>query len=198
MYNMSSLILASTSVYKKMLFQRLQLPFTEYSPNVIEIQQNDETAYAMAARLAEEKALAVAALFPDAIVIGADQTGELNGQLLGKPNNHKTAIQQLRAQSGQTSKFHCGVSVVKQLSSGDIIKQTKVHTTEVTFRVLSEKAITTYLDKDKPYDCAGSFKSEGLGISLFSKVESTDPSALVGLPLIDLCTLLSDFGVDLH
>ena len=198
MYTMTPLILASTSIYKKMLLQRLQLPFSQYAPEVTELQQEGETAFEMAGRLADEKALAIAKLYPNTVVIGADQTGELDGQLLGKPNSHEMAIQQLMAQSGRTSKFHCGVSVVKKLSNGQVLKKTKVNTTEVTFRTLNKQQITAYIHADKPYDCAGGFKAEGLGISLFTEVKSNDPSALVGLPLIDLCTLLGEFGLDIY
>jgi septum formation protein len=195
---MSTLILASTSIYKKMLLQRLQLPFSQYAPKVTEHQLEGEAAFEMAGRLADDKALAIAKLYPNAVVIGADQTGELDGQLLGKPNNHKSAFEQLSAQSGRTSKFHCGVSVAKILSNGEVLKQTKVNTTEVTFRALNKQQIAAYLHADKPYDCAGSFKAEGRGISLFTEVKSNDPSSLVGLPLIDLCTLLGEFGIDVY
>jgi len=194
---MTPLILASSSIYKKMLLQRLKIPFTSISPAVIEQKHQGESAHSMAFRLAEEKALAVADQYTNAIVIGADQVGELDGQILGKPNNHESAIHQLQAQSGRTSKFHCGVSVVQKLSNGRIQKKTAVNTTEVTFRRLNHQQIISYLNTDKPYDCAGSFKSEGLGISLFKTVKTNDPSSLVGLPLIDLCSILTEFGIEI-
>lgn len=192
---MSSLILASSSVYKKMLLERLQIDFSCQSPALDESQQEGELPVEMAARLAEEKALAVASKFPNAVVIGADQVGELEGQILGKPNNYQSALAQLKAQSGGTSQFHCGISVVQQRSDNKILKQTRIHTTEVSFRNLQQQEIENYLIHDQPYDCAGSFKAEGLGISLFTAVKSNDPSALVGLPLIYLCSMLAEFGV---
>jgi len=194
---MSSLILASSSAYKKMLLQRLQIPFTCVSPNVDEVQQKGEQAHSMAARLADEKALAIATQYPGAVVIGADQVGELDGTILGKPNNFEAAIKQLRAQSSNTSKFHCGISVMKQLPKGKLFRKTVLNTTEVTFRALEQQQIESYLMADQPYDCAGSFKVEGLGISLFTNIKSNDPSSLVGLPLINLCTLLSEFDIQI-
>ncbi|MCS5587804.1 MAG: Maf family nucleotide pyrophosphatase [Porticoccaceae bacterium] len=192
------LILASTSPYKKMLLERLQLEFSCRSPQVDETPHNGEHPSAMAQRLAEQKALAVATKFPNALVIGADQVADLNGKTLGKPGNHQRAVAQLRAQSGQKMKFHCAISVVQQLSNGKILKQTRVNTTEVQFRTLNQQQIDNYLHSDQPYDCAGSFKVEALGISLFSSVNSNDPSSLIGLPLIDLCSILADYGVDIH
>lgn len=195
---MSPLILASSSIYKKMLLQRLQIPFSSVTPAVNEQKLQGESGHSMAFRLAEEKALAVADKYPNAVVIGADQVGELEGQILGKPINHESAIHQLQSQSGRTSKFHCGVSVVQKLSDGKIQRKTRVNTTEVTFRELTKQQISAYINTDKPYDCAGSFKAEGLGISLFVEVKTNDPSSLVGLPLIDLCTLLTEFGIDIN
>ena len=192
---MSALILASSSVYKKMLLERLQIDFSCQSPALDESQQKAELPVEMAARLAEEKALAVASKFPNAVVIGADQVGELEGQILSKPHNYQAALAQLKAQSGRTSQFHCGISVVQQRSDNKILKQTRIHTTEVSFRNLQQQEIENYLIHDQPYDCAGSFKAEGLGISLFTAVKSDDPSALVGLPLIYLCSMLAEFGI---
>jgi septum formation protein len=195
---MKPLILASSSPYKKMLFERLQLPFACHAPNIDESKRIDESARELASRLAQEKALAIATKYPNSVVIGADQVGEINGEILGKPSNHQVATQQLLAQSGQTSQFHCGIAVTKQVAAGNFQTKTRIHTTRVTFRTLSEEKINNYLLADTPYDCAGSFKSEGLGISLFSSVDSSDPSALVGLPLVDLCSLLAEFDIELH
>ena len=195
---MSSLILASSSVYKKMLMERLQIEFKCQAPAIDESQHKNELPSEMAVRLAEQKALAIARKFPNAIVIGADQVGELEGQVLGKPHNYQSAVAQLRAQSGRTSKFHCGISVVQQLTNNKIIKRTRINTTEVSFRDLQQQQIEHYLRSDQPYDCAGSFKAEGLGISLFTAVKSNDPSSLVGLPLIELCSILAEFGVHIN
>ena len=191
-----NLILASTSPYKKMLLQRLQLEFSCQPPRVDETALSAECPSAMAQRLAEQKALAVAAKFPDTLVIGADQVADLHGKILGKPGNHQRAVAQLSAQSGQKMQFHSGISVVQQLANGQIRKQTRVNTTEVQFKALSLQQIENYLHAEQPYDCAGSFKSEALGISLFSSINSNDPSSLIGLPLIDLCSILADYGVE--
>jgi septum formation protein len=175
--------------------ERLQIEFKCQAPAIDESQHKNELPSEMAVRLAEQKALAIARKFPNSIIIGADQVGELEGQVLGKPHNYQSAVAQLRAQSGRTSKFHCGISVVQQLTNNKIIKQTRINTTEVSFRDLQQQQIENYLRSDQPYDCAGSFKAEGLGISLFTAVKSNDPSSLVGLPLIELCSILAEFGV---
>ena len=192
---MNSLILASSSVYKKMLMERLRIEFSCQAPAIDESQHQDELPLEMAARLAEEKALVIARKYPGAIVIGADQVGELEGQVLSKPHNYQSAAAQLRAQSGRTSKFHSGISVVQMLKDNRLIKQTRTNTTEVSFRSLQQQQIDNYLLSDQPYDCAGSFKAEGLGISLFTEVKSNDPTSLVGLPLIELCSILEKFGL---
>lgn len=192
---MNSLILASSSVYKKMLMERLRIEFSCQAPAIDESQHQDELPLEMAARLAEEKALVIARKYPGAIVIGADQVGELEGQVLSKPHNYQSAAAQLRAQSGRTSKFHSGISVVQMLTDNRLIKQTRTNTTEVSFRSLQQQQIDNYLLSDQPYDCAGSFKAEGLGISLFTEVKSNDPTSLVGLPLIELCSILEEFGL---
>lgn len=191
------LILASQSGYKKNLLERLQIEFKCISPEIDEKQQTNETPVAMAMRLAENKALAVAKIQPNALVIGSDQVGELEGKPLGKPLNFDQAVTQLNAQSTKKVYFHSAISVIKTLNNGDIIKKSKVNTTEVVFRSLSTAQIERYLKAETPYDCAGSFKSEGLGISLFSSVKSNDPTSLIGLPLIDLCTIFEYFQVSL-
>ena len=194
---MSKLILASSSPYRKMLLQRLDIAFSCYSPNIDESPDPIETPEALAQRLATEKAKTVAEKFPGAIVIGSDQVAELNGQMLGKPGNHQRAQQQLRAQSGQTLLFHTGLALVQQLANGNIKQIQLVDTTQVSFRQLDNHQIERYLEREQPYDCAGSFKAEGLGISLFKAVSSQDPSSLIGLPLISLCTALREFDMDL-
>lgn len=189
------LVLASTSPYKKMLLERLKIPFDCVSPNTDEEPKLNEKPEALALRLAKEKALAVADTKPNAIIIGSDQVGELNGKILGKPGNFDQAFKQLSAQSGETVYFHSAVSVVRVLENADITHNTMVNTTTVIFKQLSSLQIENYLKQDQPYNCAGSFKSEGLGISLFSSINTNDPSSLVGLPLIDLCKLLAMHGL---
>ncbi|MDG1693330.1 MAG: Maf family nucleotide pyrophosphatase [Porticoccaceae bacterium] len=191
------LVLASTSPYKKMLLERLKIPFNCVSPNTDEQPKIYEKPEALALRLAQEKAMAAADTNPNAIIIGSDQVGELNGKILGKPGNFEQAFRQLSAQSGETVYFHSAVSVVKILENGNVTDKTTVNTTTVVFKQLTSLQIENYLKQDKPYNCAGSFKSEGLGISLFSSINTNDPSSLVGLPLIDLCRLLAMHGVNI-
>ncbi|MDG1165130.1 MAG: Maf family protein [Porticoccaceae bacterium] len=194
---MSNLILASGSPYRKMLLQRLGIEFSCYSPDIDESHNPDEAPRKMAERLAREKARLVAAKFPGAIVIGSDQVAELNGTALGKPGTHQRATQQLQAQSGQVVLFHTGLALAQQQPDDNIQEFYLVDTTDVSFRELSETQIDRYLKKEQPYDCAGSFKAEGLGISLFLAVQSQDPSSLIGLPLISLCSALRDFGLEI-
>lgn len=193
---MSTIILASSSPYRKMLLQRLDIEFSCYSPNIDESPHALESPAALVERLAAEKALAGAEKFPGAIAIGSDQVAELNGEILGKPGNHYQAQQQLQAQSGQTVQFHSGLALAQQLPDGSLKQVKLVDTTQVCFRQLEQSQIDRYLQREQPYDCAGSFKAEGLGISLFSAVTSQDPSSLIGLPLISLCTALKGFGVE--
>ena len=192
---MHPLILASSSPYKKMLLERLNIAFSCYSPDIDEAPKLSESPLALAERLSQGKALAVAKLFPNTVIIGADQVEDLDGEILGKPGNHEQAIKQLTAQSGRTMLFHCGLTVMRRDSAGNIEQKSRVNTTEVSFRALNLQQIENYLRADHPYDCAGSFKAEALGISLFTAVHSNDPSALIGLPLIDCCSLLADFGL---
>ena len=196
---MSKLLLASSSAYRSALLKRLQLPFENYSPNIDESLLEGENGYQMAQRLSLEKARAVAAKFPDAIIIGSDQVAELSKELpegsqhsriLGKPGNHAQALEQLTAQSGHKVLFHTGLAVIHQG-----VEKSLVNTTEVDFRELTTDQIEDYLRIEKPYDCAGSFKAGSLGISLFHAVNSNDPTSLIGLPLIELCNLLREFGV---
>ncbi|ASK99988.1 Maf family protein [Xanthomonas citri] len=182
---MPRLILASTSVYRRALLGRLQLDFDTVRPEVDEQAQPGESPSALASRLAVEKAAAVAARFPAAWVIGSDQVADLDGQALGKPGTRERARMQLTAMSGQTVRFHTAVSLVgpeRQLHALDL--------TEVQLRALTVVEIERYLDAEPALDCAGSFKCEGLGISLFDAIRSEDPTALVGLPMIALARLL--------
>lgn len=186
------LLLASTSRYRRELLERLRLPFHIARPEVDETPLDGEAVPAMAARLAQAKAAAIATQHPGAWVLGADQAAELDGAPLGKPGHRDAAIAQLSAMAGRQVRFHTAVALVRDdetLAAHDI--------TTVRFRSLSAAEIERYVDAEQPFDCAGSFKSEGLGIALFDAIESTDPTALVGLPLIAVCRMLRDAGFDL-
>ncbi len=183
-----NLILASTSPYRAELLQRLQIPFRSEPPNTDETELPGENASDMVARLALAKARSISAENPDAYVIGSDQTATLNGKKMGKPGSHEAATAQLQACSGQKVQFLTGVALVRE-STGSM--QVHVEPFTVTFRMLSNSTIDNYLHAEKPYDCAGSFKCEGLGIALFSKINGDDPTSLQGLPLISLVTMLN-------
>ena len=193
---MQPIILASASSYKKMLLERLGIPFTCWAPDIDESPKSAESGAALSQRLAEEKAHHIVQQFPQALVIGADQVAVLDGQILGKPGNHQRAVAQLSAQSGRTVLFHTAISTAR-CTLGKLEFQSHINSTEVVFRQLSQQQINHYLEIEKPYDCAGSFKSEAMGISLFSAVNSNDPSALIGLPLIDLCSMLLEWDVNI-
>lgn len=186
----SRLILASTSIYRRDLLARLRLPFDTARPEVDEHPLRDETPLALAERLAIAKAGVIARREPGAFVIGSDQVAELEGQPLGKPGNRDGAIAQLGAMSGRNVRFLTAVCVQRE---GDAAK-VAIDTTTVRFRSLSLAEIERYVDAEQPFDCAGSFKSEGLGITLFDAIESTDPTALIGLPLIATALLLREAG----
>jgi septum formation protein len=183
------LILASTSKYRKELLTRLSVPFTCVSPGVDEQALTGESPMAMALRLAEAKAMAISQNEPDAWVIGSDQVVDLQGIAMGKPGDHANALKQLQTLRGKTVQFHTAVCLAK----GPISQVINV-VTEVTFRDLDDATLNAYLLAETPYDCAGSAKSEGLGICLLEKVQSDDPTALIGLPLIAVCTLLRNAG----
>jgi len=189
-----SLILGSTSPYRRELLQRLQTPFEVVSPEVDESPLPGEAPATLARRLALAKAMAVAANFPDAVVIGSDQVADLQGQPLGKPGNHANAVAQLRRMSGQSIVFQTAVAVVC-LQTG--FEQTDLAAVKVQFRTLSDGEIENYLQAEQPYDCAGSAKSEGLGIALLDAIENDDPTALIGLPLIRTCRMLRAAGIAL-
>ncbi|NBW50491.1 MAG: septum formation inhibitor Maf [Betaproteobacteria bacterium] len=188
------LVLGSTSIYRRELLERIRLPFSVAAPHVDETPQPGETPVALARRLALAKARAVAEVHPDCIVIGSDQVADLHGQPLGKPGTHERAIAQLQAMRGQTVIFQTAVAVVC-LASGFV--QEDMAAVKVQFRDLSDTEIEHYLQAEKPYDCAGSAKSEGLGISLLDAIDNDDPTALVGLPLIRTCRMLRAAGLDL-
>jgi septum formation protein len=187
-------ILASTSRYRRELLSRLRLPFDVQPPDVDETPRAGESPRALAERLALEKAHAVAARFPEAVVIGSDQVADLAGESLGKPGDHARATTQLRRMRGQTLVFQTAVAVVCRASG---FVQRDLAPVRVVFRELGDDAIERYLQAEQPYDCAGSAKSEGLGIALLDAIDSDDPTALVGLPLIRTCRMLRAAGVEL-
>jgi septum formation protein len=190
------LILGSTSRYRRELLARLGLPFEVQSPDVDESPLSGETPPDLALRLALAKAQAVAAMASkddDVVVIGSDQVAGLAGQPLGKPGTHDKAVAQLTAMRGQTVVFHTAVAVVR-LTTG--FSQTLMDTTRVQMGHYSDQDIETYLRCEQPYDCAGSAKVEGLGIVLLDRIESDDPTALIGLPLIPTTRMLRQAGLD--
>ena len=188
-----SLVLASTSRYRRDLLQRLRLPFDVHSPEVDETALPGEAPAALAMRLALAKAQAVASQRPSAVVIGSDQVCDLDGAAIGKPGNHARATAQLRQLSGRTAVFQTAVAVVR-LDTG--YAQLLLAPVTVRFRALGDAEIERYLRLEEPYDCAGSAKCETLGIALLDAIASDDPTALVGLPLIRTCRLLREAGID--
>jgi len=188
------LVLGSSSPYRRELLARLGRPFDTLSPDVDESPQPGETPQALAQRLAELKARVVAQGFDDdVVVIGSDQVADLAGRPLGKPGHHAAAVEQLRALRGQLVRFHTAVCVVRP-RTGQVLQA--LDTVVVRFRDLPDADIETYLQREQPYDCAGSAKCEGLGIVLLDRIESADPTALVGLPLIATSRLLREAGWD--
>ena len=186
------LVLGSTSVYRRELLSRLRLAFTVEPPHVDETPRHGETPEALARRLAAAKAAAVAEQHPAAVVIGSDQVADLDGEPLGKPGNHANAVAQLLKMSGRTVVFQTAVTVMC-LESGFV--QHELAPVRVRFRTLEREEIEAYLRAEQPYDCAGSAKSEGLGIALLDAIDSDDPTALVGLPLIRTCRMLRAAGL---
>lgn len=186
------LILGSTSPYRRELLERLRIPFEVAAPDVDETSQASETPKQLACRLAMAKARAVAAQFPASVVIGSDQVADLEGQALGKPGNHARATAQLHQMRGKTVIFQTAVAVVC-LETG--FAQMDLAQVKVKFRELSDAEIEAYLRAETPYDCAGSAKSEGLGIALLESIDNDDPTALVGLPLIRTCRMIQAAGV---
>ncbi|MBS1228811.1 MAG: maf protein [Proteobacteria bacterium] len=187
MTTVQQLVLASTSPFRRELLARLGLPFETADPDTDEAALDGETPTATALRLSEAKARAVAARFPEALIIGSDQVACLDGQIFGKPGNHENAVKQLKAMRGRTVNFFTGLCLLNA-KTGNV--QLRGVPTLVTFRNLSDAAIENYLHREHPYNCAGSAKSEGLGIAVIAKMEGEDPNALIGLPLIALCDLL--------
>lgn len=192
--NQPALILASSSPYRRELLSRLQIPFLSLSPDLDETALEGEDASALVLRLSEKKARKIAESRSGAIIIGSDQVALLNQRILTKPGGHTQAKQQLIQLSGQTVAFITGLCVLNAVT-GSV--QSDYVPYYVTFRELGTKEIEHYLQKETPYDCAGSFKSEGLGVTLLEKMSGDDPSALIGLPLIRLCQMLRAEGIDL-
>ena len=187
-----ALVLGSTSRYRRELLQRLQLPFEVASPDVDETPQSGESPAGLARRLALAKAHAVAAKFPDAVVIGSDQVADLDGEPIGKPGTHDKATVQLRKMRGRVVIFQTAVAVVCRATGFEDLDLAPVR---VKFRDLSDAEIEAYLQAEQPYDCAGSARSEGLGIALLDSIDSDDPTALVGLPLIRTCRMIRAAGI---
>ena len=187
------LILASTSRYRSELLERLRIPFRAISPGTDEAALPGEAPSALAERLALAKARALARRFPDAVVIGADQVADVDGVALGKPGDHARAVEQLRAMSGRTIVFQTALAVVREAAGFAEVRRVPV---PVRFRRLDDAEIEFYLRTEQPYDCAGSAKCETLGIALLEAIESDDPTALIGLPLIATCALLRAAGLD--
>ncbi len=191
---MKTLILGSTSPFRKALLKKLHIPFQVDSPDIDETPLQAETPQAMVSRLALEKAKKVAEKHPNALIIGSDQCAVVDGEVMGKPGHHAKAVQQLQRSSGNTVSFYTGLCLLDS-ASGEY--QRDCIPFYVTFRELTDSEINHYLYRDQPYNCAGSFKSEGLGITLFSRMQGDDPSSLIGLPLIRLCDMLREQGVSL-
>jgi septum formation protein len=187
-----ALILGSTSAYRRELLSRLRLPFEVEPPHVDETARAGERPAELARRLAAAKAAAVAQRHPAAVVIGSDQVADLDGESLGKPGNHANALAQLRRMSGRTVVFHTALTVMCQETA---FAQHDLAPVRVRFRALEDAEIASYLHAEQPYDCAGSAKSEGLGIALLEAIDSDDPTALVGLPLIRTCRMLRAAGL---
>ena len=188
------IILASSSIYRKELLSRLNLPFEVIVPNIDETALPDETPQATALRLAEQKAIAVAKIAPEAIIIGSDQVATLGNIHIGKPGNHEKALEQLKMMRGKQVIFHTALCVYQHRQPTPLI-QVENCQTKVSFRDLPDAELDAYLRIEQPYDCAGSAKNEGLGIAILERIESDDPTALTGLPLITLTSMLRRAGV---
>ncbi|PRD15564.1 Maf family protein [Pantoea coffeiphila] len=190
---MSQLVLASTSTYRSALLTKLQLPFITDAPEVDETRLGNETAEQLVVRLAAAKAQALAGHYPEHLIIGSDQVCVVDGVVCGKPHTEENARAQLRAASGRSVVFYTGLALY---DSRHQVLQTLCEPFTVDFRTLSEAEITHYVSREQPLNCAGSFKSEGLGITLFERLSGRDPNTLIGLPLIALCEMLRKAGMD--
>lgn len=187
----NKLVLASTSPFRKAILEKLGLPFDAASPEVDETPLADETPEQLVRRLSEAKAKAVAEQFPEALIIGSDQVAVINDTILGKPGSHEKAVEQLRTAAGKTVIFLTGLCLYNSTTGHS---QVEVVPFRVHFRQLTDSQIENYLHREQPYNCAGSFKSEGLGITLFERLEGDDPNTLIGLPLIRLIHMLEQEG----
>jgi len=192
MASLRLIVLASASRYRRELLERLGLPFESAAPEVYEAEIPGESTSDTALRLAILKARAIGRRFPGALVIGSDQVASCEGVRLGKPGNHANAVRQLELMSGKTALFETALAVLD--TARDAIR-TRVVACRVTFRPLERPTIEAYLAREQPYDCAGSAKAEGLGIALIQRIETEDPTALIGLPLIALTELLAEAGM---
>ncbi|CRY60712.1 Maf-like protein [Yersinia kristensenii] len=190
---MPQLVLASTSSYRRALLEKLQLPFITAAPETDETPLPTETASALVQRLAQAKAQALAAHYPQHLIIGSDQVCVINGDIIGKPHNHANAVKQLHQASGQCVTFYTGLALLNTATNSH---SCLCETFDVYFRTLNSAEIEGYLVREKPWNCAGSFKSEGLGITLFDKLSGRDPNTLIGLPLIALTQMLIEQGVN--
>ena len=187
-----ALVLASTSPYRRELLERLRLPFRAVAPVCDETPGEDEAPAATALRLSALKARSLQSAFPDALIIGSDQVASCDGRRLGKPGSHENAVRQLRLLSGKAADFNTAVSLL-DARSGEL--QSRVVPCRVLFRALDERRIEAYLRREQPYDCAASAKAEGLGIALIARMETDDPTSLIGLPLIALTDMLERAGL---
>lgn len=188
------LLLASSSRYRKELLSRLGISFETASPDIDETPRPGESAALTSERLAQGKAKALASRYPDYLIIGSDQVALLDGVQLGKPGTHERAVTQLQKMRGRTIEFHTALCLLNPLTGSC---QTAVDITRVTMRTYSDEEIEAYLQREKPYDCAGSAKTEGLGITLIAAIENRDPTAIIGLPMIELVSMLNNEGVPL-
>ena len=191
---MTRLILASSSRYRRELLQKLQLEFECISPDIDESHRSNEAADEYVQRLAVEKAAKIGQQHSQALIIGSDQCSVNGEQILGKPKDHQHAVEQLRAASGRAIHFHTAVSIQHPESGW---QRDWTNTFAVNFRILSNEEIERYLKAEQPYDCAGSFKSEQLGIALCESMQGNDPTALIGLPLIKVAQSLREFGLQI-
>lgn len=186
---MPTLVLASSSPFRRQILDKLNLDYECLSPNIDESPLNDEQAIQLVERLAIAKAQAVADTYPDALIIGSDQVAVINGNIVGKPHTHEKAVQQLKSASGNAVTFYTGLALHNSITGNT---QSEVVPFSVFFRELNETMIENYLQAEQPYNCAGSFKSEGMGIALFEKLEGDDPNTLIGMPLIRLIRMLEN------
>ncbi len=190
---MKTLVLGSTSIFRKTILEKLNIPFICAKPNIDEAAIEGETPQALVERLAIEKAEAVSKSHPDSLIIGSDQVAVCDNEILGKPHHFDNALIQLRKFSGKCVTFYTGLAILDTSNDRTV---SLVEPFNVHFRVLTDEEITQYLHAEEPYNCAGSFKSEGLGICLFERLEGNDPNTLIGLPLIKLVAVLKEQGLD--